>query len=86
MILRYVLPALAAAGLLWLPPPTPLEVRCEEGATPDVPPAPLGSVAEWVARGPEWAAGVLAILTEERILRAGERDCLARLRARGVIR
>jgi len=42
--------------------------------------------ADWMRDGPAWAADVLAVLTAERELRAGERECMEALRARGVIR
>lgn len=36
--------------------------------------------------GPAWAVQMLAVLTAERELRAGERECIEALRTRGVIR
>jgi hypothetical protein len=61
------------------PPPT---VNCEQGATPLVSPPPR----DWYAQGAEWAIGVLGILQQERRLRAGEHECLAKLRESGAIR
>ena len=62
--------------------PTPPTVDCEEGATPLVSPPPR----DWYEHGAEWAIGVLGILQQERRLRAGEHDCLAKLRESGAIR
>ena len=62
--------------------PEPPEVRCEQGATPDVEAWP----EDWLRDGPPWAIGVLGLLTEERRLRAIERGCLRELREAGVIR
>jgi hypothetical protein len=41
---------------------------------------------DWYEHGAEWAIGVLGILQQERRLRAGEHDCLAKLRESGAIR
>jgi hypothetical protein len=41
---------------------------------------------DWYAQGAEWAIGVLGILQQERRLRAGEHECLAKLRESGAIR
>lgn len=61
-------------------------MACEQGPTPDIPQPPLGTVEQWVKAGPEWARTVLGILTEERLLRAEEHDCLRRLRKADIIR
>lgn len=62
--------------------PEPPVVRCEKGATPDVPAWP----DLWLTEGSPWAITVLGILEEERRLRAEEHRCLDDLRDRGVIR
>lgn len=64
------------------PPPSPPAVDCALGLAPEIPAAPQ----DWMREGPAWAVQMLAVLTAERELRAGERECIEALRTRGVIR
>ena len=50
-------------------------VDCRQRQTDEVPPAPAGSLKEWVERGPGWAVDVLEVLTLERQYRRLEHDC-----------
>ena len=64
------------------PAPDPPRVDCTQGRTAQVPAWPT----LWWWDGPPWAIQVLALLEEERRLRALEHQCLAQLKARRVIR
>ena len=50
-------------------------VDCRQRQTDEVPPAPAGSLKEWVERGPGWAVDVLEVLTLERQYRRLEHSC-----------
>ena len=50
-------------------------VDCRQRQTDEVPPAPAGSLKEWVDRGLEWAVDVLEVLALERQYRRLEHDC-----------
>ena len=50
-------------------------VDCRQRQTDEVPPAPVGSLKEWVERGPGWAVDVLEVLTLERQYRRLEHSC-----------
>ena len=63
-------------------PYEPARVDCEQQRTPDAPPWPT----LWWLDGPGYTITVLGILEQERALRELEQDCIARLKANGVIR
>lgn len=63
-------------------PYTPPRVDCIQQDTPDVPSWPT----LWWVDGPAWAIETLGVLTLERELRGKEQDCIAALKAQGIVR
>ena len=72
-------------------PPTPPIVDCEQGKTEDLTPFPALPAGApitdtWMRSVYGWANQTTGVVTQERQLRTIEHGCLAKLRAKGVIR
>jgi len=79
--------ALLLAGCTTVPvvtrqPEPPDVTQCRQGRTDTAPPAPR----DWLRDGPAWAIAVLAILQDERQLRAREHGCVDRMKGEGIVR
>jgi predicted small lipoprotein YifL len=81
-LLSAALTSLTGCGKRAVKPSPPPEIACQVARTAEIPDWP----DDFLLDGPEFAIRLIGVIVEERRLEQVELDCLAELRAAGVIR